>query len=57
MSNPSDLSILYVLKTFDGSKGTFLASYGAKANAEVTAFFKKIPEETISNAANIALHS
>ena len=56
MSNPDDMSILYVLKTSDGSKGTFLASYGAKANTEDTLFFKDIPEENVSNSENIALN-
>lgn len=43
MSNPSDLSILYVIRTFDGVKGTYLMAYGPKADVEVAEFFKAIP--------------
>ena len=57
MSNPDDMSLLYILKTADGNKGTFLASYGAKADTEVTLFFNEIPKENISNEENIAMNS
>ena len=30
MNNPSDLALLYVIKTNDGSKRTILANYEAK---------------------------
>lgn len=53
MSNPSDLSILYVLETQDGSKGTILMGYGPSANLELSEFFKDIPESNISDKANI----
>ena len=52
MSNPSDMSILYVIETKD-TKGTLVASYGAKANLEIAAFFKEIPMENISEDKNI----
>ncbi|ALM06911.1 hypothetical protein SB49_03160 [Sediminicola sp. YIK13] len=45
MSNPSDLSILYVLKTKEGNKGTFLMGYGPTANLEAADFFKEIPRK------------
>lgn len=45
MSNPSDLSILYVLETTDGKKGTFLMGYGPTANLDAAEFFKEIPEK------------
>ncbi len=45
MSNPSDLSILYVLETNDGKKGTYLMGYGPTANLEAADFFKEIPGE------------
>ena len=57
MSNPEDMSILYVVKTSDGSKGTFIAAYGATADTEVALFFKEIPKENVSNEENIALNS
>ncbi|RZT00038.1 hypothetical protein [Aquimarina brevivitae] len=47
MTNPSDLSILYVIETKD-TKGTVLAAYGPNANLELAEFFKQIPEENIS---------
>ena len=43
MSNPSDMSILYVLKTSDGNKGTLLASYGPNADLELHEFMMAIP--------------
>lgn len=45
MSNPSDLSILYVIETKDGKKGTFLMGYGPTANLEAADFFKEIPRK------------
>ena len=45
MSNPSDMSLLYVLKTSDNNKGTLLASYGPKANLELHEFMMAIPRE------------
>ncbi len=53
MSNPSDLSILYVLETEDGSKGTLLMGYGPSANLELAEFFKNIPEGNISDKADL----
>lgn len=49
MSNPADMSILYVIETLDGSKGTLLASYGATADNLVNEFMNDIPEANISN--------
>ncbi|MCK0188382.1 hypothetical protein [Arenibacter sp. F20364] len=45
MSNPSDMSILYILETNDGSKGTVLANYSPSSNIETAEFFKEIPKE------------
>lgn len=45
MSNPSDMSILYVIKTMDDRKGTILANYSPSSNLETAEFFKKIPKE------------
>ncbi|ALJ03691.1 hypothetical protein APS56_00355 [Pseudalgibacter alginicilyticus] len=53
MSDPSDLSILYIIKTSHGEKGTFLLGYGPSADLEVAEFFKKIPESNVSNAENV----
>ncbi|MAQ75028.1 MAG: hypothetical protein CL613_01690 [Aquimarina sp.] len=47
MTNPSDLSILYVIETSD-SKGTVLAAYGPEANIETAEFFNEIPDGNIS---------
>ncbi|WP_343487317.1 hypothetical protein [Allomuricauda sp. d1] len=44
MSNPSDMSILYALKTKDGRKGTYLAGYGPSADMETAEFFKNVNE-------------
>lgn len=47
MSNPSDMSLLYVLKTSDGGKGTLLANYGAKGDTGIHEFMDSVPEENI----------
>lgn len=49
ISNPSDLSILYVIETNDQLKGTILVAYGSATNTETAEFFKNVPEENISN--------
>lgn len=49
MSNPSDMSLLYVIKTVDGSKGTILANYGANADNSIHQFMNLIPEENIKD--------
>jgi len=53
MSNPSDLSILYIIKTQNDSKGTILVGYGPSANLELSEFFKSVPEDQYSNQNNI----
>lgn len=53
MSNPSDMSILYVIETSKDEKGTFLLGYGPNADFETAQFFKIIPEENCSNKKNI----
>ena len=49
MSNPGDMSILYVIETLDGSKGTLLASYGAIADDAINIFMNEVPEANITN--------
>lgn len=53
MSNPSDLSILYIIKTNDGKKGTLLIGYGPTSDLELGEFFKKIPKANVSDDENI----
>jgi len=57
MSNPSDMSILYVIKTSKGEMGTFLMAYGPAANFDDSEFFRKIPESNISDGENINLNN
>ncbi|MEO8934192.1 MAG: hypothetical protein ABI295_07775 [Xanthomarina sp.] len=45
MSNPSDMSILYVIETDDNLKGLVTSSYGANGDTSVGEFFKEIPKE------------
>ncbi|CAM4084747.1 hypothetical protein [Zobellia nedashkovskayae] len=45
MSDPDDLSILYIIETDDGSKGTFLMAYGPSADTDTAMFFKNVPDE------------
>mgnify|MGYP003627720373 FL=1 len=54
MSNPSDMSILYILD-MEGTKGTFLASYGSAADTEVAEFFNTVPKENLTNDKNILM--
>ncbi|WP_276166097.1 hypothetical protein [Zobellia alginiliquefaciens] len=49
MSNPSDMSLLYVMETSDGSKGTLLAGYGPSANADLYEFLENVPEEQVKD--------
>ncbi|WP_165732967.1 hypothetical protein [Polaribacter sp. 20A6] len=53
MSNPSDMSILYVVVTKDDEKGTFLASYGGASSTEAAEFFNEIPKVNVSNKENL----
>ena len=53
MSNPSDMSILYVIKAKEDSKGTFLASYGGATDTDAAEFFNEIPKKNVSNSENI----
>tara|TARA_R110002049_G_scaffold116110_1_gene268499 strand:+ start:66602 stop:66943 length:342 start_codon:yes stop_codon:yes gene_type:complete len=53
MSDPSDMSILYVIETNQDEKGTFLMAYGPSADSETAEFFNKIPDANISEKANI----
>jgi hypothetical protein len=57
MSNPSDLSILYIIKTNNGEKGTLLLGYGPTADLELADFFKKIPKVNVSDSENINIKS
>lgn len=41
-SDPSESSILYLIKTKDGNKGTVTDSYGAYADPLITAFMEQV---------------
>ncbi|MGJ8550159.1 hypothetical protein [Winogradskyella wichelsiae] len=53
MSDPSDMSILYVIETNKGEKGTMLLGFGPNSDLELSEFFNSIPESQISDKANI----
>ncbi|MDO7172323.1 hypothetical protein [Mariniflexile sp. AS56] len=53
MSDPSDMSILYIIKTSKDEKGTLLLGYGPNTDLELAEFFKKIPDGNVSNSDNI----
>ena len=42
MSDPSDMSILYVLEMHDGNKGLILRPYGPQATEEIDLYLMKI---------------
>lgn len=43
-SNPSDMSIIYVIEGPNELKGTLLDAYGANASADLGAVIRQIPE-------------
>jgi len=53
MSDPDDMSILYVIETKDKIKGTHLIGYGPMADLEEAEFFKDIPEENYAQNSDI----
>ena len=44
MTNPSDMSILYVLETKDGNKGTIVVPYGPASATPEAEFFVDVPK-------------
>jgi len=40
-SNPDDMSVVFVIETADGRRGTLVDAYGTYANTEIDAFVKK----------------
>ncbi|PKQ45142.1 hypothetical protein [Confluentibacter flavum] len=53
MSDPSDMSILYIISTSKDEKGTFLMAYGPTADMDISEFFNEIPKANITNDENI----
>ncbi|MBP9924830.1 MAG: hypothetical protein KBF45_02490 [Cyclobacteriaceae bacterium] len=43
-SNPDDNSILYLIETHDGKKGTLIDSYGSTADANISHFVWQIED-------------
>ncbi len=41
-SNPDDMSIMYVIETNDGTKGTLIDAYGTYASPEVNQFILEV---------------
>ena len=41
-TDPGDSSILYVLETTDGTKGTLVDAYGPEADADKTIFIREV---------------
>ncbi len=54
MSDPDDMSILYIIETKDNRKGTHLLGYGPTADLEEAEFFKDIPKANYSKNADIS---
>ena len=53
MTNPSDMSILYVIEAVGDYKGTILVAYGPTADTGTAEFFKNVPEKNYSSEENI----
>src|SRR5690606_16621184 len=49
ISNPSDMSLLYVLETKDGRKGTILADYSAEGDTSIHEFMNLVPKRNVSS--------
>jgi hypothetical protein len=43
-SDPADNTILYVIETNDGTKGTLVDAYGSYADAKVTSFMQEVED-------------
>jgi len=43
-SDPMDSSILYIIETNDGKKGTLIDAYGAYADAKVSNFIREVED-------------
>lgn len=43
-SDPQDNSILYLIETNDGRKGTLVDSYGAQADAKISNFIRDVED-------------
>lgn len=43
-SNPDDSSILYLIDTNDGRKGTLIDAYGAYADATISSFIREVED-------------
>ena len=50
------MSILYIIKTSKGEKGTFLMAYGPEANFDDADFFRRVPQSNVSDEENINLN-
>ena len=44
MSDPEDSSILYLIESSDGKKGTLIDAYGMYADAKISAFIKDVED-------------
>lgn len=49
MSNPSDLSILYILSVPGKSMGTLLLPYGPQADGEISWFMKEVSQYKLNS--------
>jgi hypothetical protein len=48
-SDPQDNSILYLIETKDGRKGTLIDVYGAEADARISSFIRKVEDISKKN--------
>lgn len=54
MSDPDDMSILYIIETKDQKKGTHLLGYGPTADLDEAEFFKDVPKANYAKNADIS---
>lgn len=53
ISNPGDMSILYVIEKKDDAKGTILANYSPARVTTMAEFFNDVPKSNVSDKASI----
>ena len=49
-SDPADNTILFIIETNDGLKGTLVDAYGTYADPEINGFMKRVEDMTKKNA-------
>jgi hypothetical protein len=52
-SDPQDTSILYLIETHDGKKGTLIDAYGVYADVAISTFVKQVTDLTMDKGKSV----